>query len=57
MNRMHAILLAAARLVPVARQSAPRQARDFGVGYGASRGYVRQRRYSQGSMPARFRVA
>ncbi|MCD9028032.1 hypothetical protein LDO26_07400 [Luteimonas sp. BDR2-5] len=57
MNRMHDIVRAAAiRLAPAARP-VPRPARDFGIGYGRSHGYARQRSYVQASVPARFRVA
>lgn len=30
-------------------------ARDFGTGYGRSSGYATQRRYSQSTIPSRFR--
>ncbi len=36
---------------------APRRARDFGVGYGASSGYVSRERYTREWGEARFRFA
>ncbi len=57
MNRMHDIVRAVAhRLAPTARP-APRPARTFGIGYGRSQGYARQRSYASASVPPRFRIA
>jgi len=51
MSRMHAIINAAAHLVPVTALRQP------GTGYGRSSGYCSPRSYATASVPARFRIA
>lgn len=54
MSRMHAILNAAAHLVPPVAVACSRQP---GTGYGRSSGYGTPRSYAAASVPARFRIA
>ena len=54
MSRMHAIVSAAAHLVPSA---GARPAREPGTGYGASSSYGAPRSYIRQSAPSRFRIA
>lgn len=54
MTRMHAIVNAAAHLVPAA---APRPARQTGTGYGTSSSYGTPRSYVANASPSRFRIA
>ncbi len=54
MTRMHAIVEAAAHLVPVA---ASRPVRQPGTGYGTSSSYGAPRSYVANPSPSRFRVA
>jgi hypothetical protein len=62
MNAMHLSVPSAPRTpvaVPAQNGSVPHSARyrerDFGIGYGASSGYARDRRYTSDWAPARFR--
>ena len=55
MSRMHAILHAAAHLVPAAPLARP--TRQPGLGYGRSSSYGSPRSYAAASVPARFRIA
>ncbi|VXB12676.1 hypothetical protein LUTEI9C_100199 [Luteimonas sp. 9C] len=54
MTRMHAIVEAAAHLVPAV---AARPVRQAGTGYGTSSSYGTPRSYVTNAGPARFRVA
>ncbi|MGO3127176.1 MAG: hypothetical protein ACTIJY_03790 [Luteimonas sp.] len=54
MSRMHAIVHAAAHLVP---SVAPRPAREPGTGYGMSSSYGAPRSYVTHASPSRFRIA
>ncbi|MCD9004830.1 hypothetical protein LDO31_01000 [Luteimonas sp. XNQY3] len=54
MSRMHAIVDAAAHLVPCV---AARPAREPGTGYGASSSYGAPRSYVTHASPSRFRIA
>ncbi|MFL6585434.1 MAG: hypothetical protein ACJ8GV_00915 [Luteimonas sp.] len=54
MSRMHAIVDAAAHLVPVV---APRPVREPGTGYGTSSSYGAPRSYVTNVSPSRFRIA
>ncbi|MET0328696.1 MAG: hypothetical protein ABW163_08005 [Luteimonas sp.] len=54
MSRMHAIVRAAAHLVPA---DAPRPARQTGTGYGTSSSYGAPRSYVTAPVPPRFRIA
>ncbi|MCD9097617.1 hypothetical protein LU699_09240 [Luteimonas fraxinea] len=54
MSRMHAIVDAAAHLVPAV---APRPAREPGTGYGTSSSYGAPRSYVTNTSPSRFRIA
>ena len=54
MSRMHAIVHAAAHLVPA---SPLRPARQPGTGYGTSSSYGAPRSYIRQSAPSRFRIA
>ena len=53
MTRMHAIVDAAAHLVPAAT---PRPVRQTGTGYGSSSSYGAPRSYVSTACPSRFRI-
>jgi|GEM_PF-601427 len=55
MSRMHAIVHAAAHLVPTTTTVRP--ARQAGTGYGTSSSYGAPRSYVTQTVPARFRIA